>query len=308
MEGFHLQNRGGVQWLESPALAEVPWLVHGFSTRRGGAGENGDRNFSLGLPDGADTRTVRANRKKFMRAIGAGGFDLAAIRQIHSDKIFQVDAEEDGGLAYVPPGCSEAKGAADECQGDALITQQAGILLSVRTADCMPILLADVRKRVVAAVHAGWRGALHRIAEATAGEMRRVFDSRPQDILAAVGPSIGVCCYQVGTEVVEAFAGAFANADGFIERPQVMLENALKPASPNFLSRFPPGHDPGPEAAFKLNLAAVARHQLEAAGIPPRNIFVSGECTFCRNDRFFSYRKEGSRAGRMMAVIGIRPD
>ncbi|MGH9433775.1 MAG: peptidoglycan editing factor PgeF [Terriglobia bacterium] len=307
MEGFRIKQRGGVLWLESPAFAAVPWLVHGFSTRLDGHPGHENRDFNLGIADGAEGEPVRSNRQKFMRTIGAEDFDLAAVHQIHSDKIFEVGAAQDGRLAYVPPGCPESNAMPEECQADALVTQQTGILLSILTADCMPILLADVKKRAVAAVHAGWRGALNRIVEKTAGQMRRVFGSRPQDILAAVGPSIGVCCYQVGSEVVDAFSGAFANADDFIERPAVMLHDALRPPSASSLSRFPPGHDPGPEAAFKLNLVAVARRQLEAVGVPRQSIAISVECTSCQNDRFFSYRKEGSRAGRMMAVIGIRP-
>ena len=306
INAFRVHNRDGIEWLESPPLASIPWLVHAFSTRIAAGNGAKHRDFNLGMPEGPTARALQANREKFTRAIGAADFEVAAIRQIHSDKVFEVGATEDGRLTFGAPGALQPTAMPDASQGDGLVTQRPGVLLSVRTADCMPILLADVEKRVVAAVHAGWRGALGRIAEKTVGEMRRVFGSQPEDILAAIGPSIGLCCYQVGPEVVDAFSGAFVNADAFIERPTALADAPSEPPSPSFLSRFPPGHAPGPESAFKLDLAAVARHQLEAAGVRPKNILISGACTSCQNERFFSYRKEGSRAGRMMAVIGIR--
>ena len=287
INAFRVHNRDGIEWLESPPLASIPWLVHAFSTRIATGNGAKHRDLNLGMPEGSQARALHANRKKFTRAIGAADFEVAALRQIHSDKIFEVGGAEDGRLAFSAPGTSRSMALSDECQGDALISQRPGVLLSVRTADCMPILLADVKKRVVATVHAGWRGALSRIAEKTVGEMQRVFGSRPQNILAAVGPSIGVCCYQVGPEVVDAFSGAFVNSDAFIERPTVLAVAASEPPSPSSLSRFPPGHDPGPEATFKLDLAAVARHQLEAAGVRRKNILISGDCTSCQNNRFF---------------------
>ncbi len=308
MNEFLIHNRGGVEWLESSRFAAMSWLIHAFSTRMASGNGARGRDLNLDTPKGTAARALLANRQKFMRAIGTADLKLAAVHQIHSDKILEVGAGQDGRLAFGAPGYPQSSAMPDECQADALVTQRPGVLLSIRAADCMPILLADVKKRVVAAVHAGRRGALNRIGEKTVGEMQRVFGSRPQDILAAVGPSIGVCCYRVGPEVVDAFSGAFVNSDEFIERPAIMPGDALKPPPPSFLSRFPPGHDPGPETAFKLDLAAVARCQLEAAGVPRKSILISGACTSCQNDRFFSYRKEGVRAGRMMAVIGIRPD
>jgi YfiH family protein len=305
MDDWRVRARLGVKWLEAPGLAAMPWLIHAFSTRLAQDGERLSRNFDLSLPTAVKGRTLLANRDKFLQALGAADFELAALRQIHSDRILEAVAVN-GQPSFRPPGFPESQAEAGECQGDALVTNQAGILVSVRTADCTPILLVDVKRRVIAAVHAGWRGTLKRIVEKTVGEMRRVFNSRPEDMVAAIGPAIQGCCYQVGPEVVSAFSGAFPNARDFIERPRVPVEDALKPAPPSFLSPYPPGHEPGPEAAFRLNLPAAARHQLEATGVPHQSILVSGACTACQNDWFFSFRKEGERAGRMMAVIGIR--
>jgi len=188
-----------------------------------------------------------------------------------------------------------------------LFTNQAGILLSVRTADCLPVLLVDPKRRVVAAVHAGWRGALARILEKTVGEMRRVFCSEPRSLLAVLGPSIRGCCYEVGKEVEEAFQGRFPNADKFFRKPSEPSASHPEHFSLSFLNMRPPGHQAFSNLSKHLDLIAVARDQLQAAGLAPRHIAQVVFCTACRTDLFYSYRKEGSGVGRMLAVIGIRP-
>lgn len=188
------------------------------------------------------------------------------------------------------------------------MTAQPGIVLGIRVADCMPILLVDRERRAIAAVHAGWRGALNRIVEKTAGEMCRSFNSRPQDLLAAIGPSIRKCCYEVGPEVVDAFCGAFPNGEGFFHKVPATPEESRMALRYQtlFTLQAPPGHQVEERKAH-LDLAAVARYQLEQTGIPPSQIYMADYCTACRTDLFFSYRKEGIRAGRMLAVIGMRP-
>jgi len=195
------------------------------------------------------------------------------------------------------------------CAGDALLTNEPGVLLSVRAADCMPILMVDSRLRAVAAVHAGWRGAALRIVEKSVGDMRRVFGSRTEDILAAVGPCIRACCYEVGEEVMDAFGGGSAASEGYFrEAPPDQRAQALSRKYPLlFLTAKPPGHGPQGDLALRLNLVAVARDQLCAAGVPAFNIEVADFCTACHTDLFYSHRKEG-QTGRAMAVIGIRWD
>ncbi|MGH9448601.1 MAG: polyphenol oxidase family protein, partial [Terriglobia bacterium] len=165
---------------------------------------------------------------------------------------------------------------------------------------------ADLRGRVVAAVHSGWRGALKRITEKTVGEMRRIFGSKPGDLIAALGPSIRSCCYEVGQEVVDAFCGEFVRGEEFFRKSLSGAGEGIAPAAPTFLSLTPPGHVLPPRPFFYLDLVAAARDQLKSAGVPGRHIEVMDFCTSCQNSMFFSYRKEGAAAGRMMAVIGIR--
>jgi len=274
--------------LEVRALGRLPWLVQGFSTRPGGASALGEsRVLNLGSTEWDTAERVAANRAAFLRALGAGGASLVRLRQCHGDVIHRVD---------VAP--------AQTLQGDALITRTPGLLLAVQTADCVPILLADPRQRAVAAVHAGWRGTLARIAEKALGRMKMEFDTRAEDVVAAVGPAIGRCCYEVGPEVAQAFAGQFESARDWFEGHFDRLAGGDDPAPFPWLSMTPPGHE-APAPRVRLDLQAANRWQLEAAGVPPAQIASSALCTACRTDLLFSHRRENGRTGRMMAVIGI---
>src|SRR5208282_706705 len=172
---WNLRRANGLQFLEAPALARLGWLVHGFSTRPGGAsrlapGTSGGV-LNLGFTDWDTRAHVLENRKKFFHAIGADAMRVAALRQIHSDVAHRAVASE-----------------AEAPQGDALFTREPGVLLVVQTADCIPILLADTKRRAVAAIHSGWRGTLKRIAGKTLGRMQMEFGTRPEDVIAALGP------------------------------------------------------------------------------------------------------------------------
>ena len=300
-----------MQILEAPPLTRLGWLVHGFSTRPGGASEvattrnsseakkqsaavqiASEKVLNLGFTDWDARERVLKNRAQFFAALGASKMRVVALRQIHSDIVHVIDA------ADVPQGEPAAS-------GDALITREPGVLLTIQTADCVPILLADTRQRAVAAIHSGWRGTVQRIAEKTLGRMQMEFGTRPRDVVAALGPGIGGCCYEVGHEVVKEFAAKFSDAREWFAGPVDALENGDN--DPNWLpwlTMRPPGHaSPAPRA--HLDLIAANRAILAGAGIGAENIFSSGFCTACRGDLFFSYRREQT-TGRMMAAIGIR--
>jgi len=304
-----LHSKDGLQWVDAAVLARYPWLLHAFSTRAGGASRGTCKGLNLGFTESDKRKTVEHNRLKFLAAVGARRFALAELKQTHSTHIFQVVRGDSGHSQFIPAGGEASLLAGGKPpSGDAMVTNQAGIALAIRTADCHPILLVDSRRRAVAAIHAGWRGTLARIAEKTVGVMRAAFGSNPRDILAAIGPGIQVCCYGVGEEVVTAFHGRFGRSEQFFKPVPVDQEAAALAAKyPNvFLSPFPPGHEPAAQAAAHLDLAAVLREQLLAAGLAPAKIHTSEFCTACRTDLFFSHRKEGSRTGRMMAVVGIK--
>jgi len=280
-----LRFSGNLKILELDAFKKLPWLLHGFSTCPGGVSDlDGQKVLNLSFTDWDARENVLENRRKFQTALGAPKFPVIALKQIHSAVIWP--------FASAPN---------EPCKGDASLTKTPGLLLAVQTADCVPILLVDPKKRAVAAIHAGWRGTLARITEKTVGELHSHFGSNPSDLLAAIGPSIGSCCYEVGAELVTQFASQFADASEFFDEPRTGEE----PNPLQWLNMMPPGHQPPPKNVH-LDLPKANRSQLLAAGFSEKNVFSSNLCTACHPDLFFSYRKQGPRSGRLLSAIGIK--
>jgi YfiH family protein len=274
-----------LQILQVPALSKLPWLLHGFSIKPGGISDlNVEKVLNLGFTDWDSRENVLENRRRFQSALGANDLQLISLKQIHSDVIHLFN-----GAPHEPS------------KGDASITNRPGLLLAVQTADCVPILLVDPKKRAVAAIHAGWRGTLARIAVKAIGQLQMNFATNPVDLLSAIGPSIGPCCYEVGTEVATQFHSQFADAPAWFDE----FRTGDEPNPVQWLNRMPPGHQPPPKNVH-LDLKKANRAQLLAAGLRPQNIFTCDLCTACRPDLLFSYRKQGPQSGRMMSVICIR--
>lgn len=285
--------------------AAMAWLVHGFSTRAGGrtriyrpeASAGGDLNLGFTAPE--SPKIVAANRRLFLRAVW-GGRELpvlATLKQIHSPLVRRIGRHE---AAALQRGLSQPA----ISKGDGLMTDQPGVLLGIQTADCLPVLVADRRRRAVAVFHAGWRGTVARIVEGGIGRMRLEFGSQPEDLIAAIGPGIGSCCYAVGDEVRQEFESQFDYASTLFR--EVYDSDPIKEKYPLlFMTARAPGHsDLGPR--LHLDLAEANRRQLLAAGLPTKAIYRMDECTACQPDRFFSHRGEHGFTGRMMSVIGIR--
>ena len=292
---WRLRKSGNLQILHAEPFNQFKWLVHGFSTRPGGVSElNSSRLgrskketvLNLGFADWDLRARTDANRRLFQKALGHSDACLVTLRQVHSDV-----------LNVVREPFSDAQ------NGDALATEERGLLLGVQTADCIPILLVDPRHRAVAAVHAGWRGTVARIAAKTVGRMAMEFGTQPKDVLAALGPGIGRCCYEVGPDVAKEFAAQFPDAAEWFDGPFAALASGEDPNPLPWLTMMPPGHQP-PPVRCHLDLHAANSGILANAGLQRKNIFVADFCTSCRTDLFFSYRREGV-TGRMMAVIGL---
>jgi polyphenol oxidase len=284
--------------LIASGLSKFPWLVHGFSTRLGGFSRAyGGNALNLGFTQNDAKTVVEHNRAAFLRQLGAGRergrgngshlWPLVTLRQVHSDIIRFVDSPPKSQLA-----------------GDGLITAKPGLLLGIQTADCLPIILVDPKRRAVGVFHAGWRGTAKRIVEKGVGEMRRHFGSRPRDLKAAIGPGIHGCCYEVGEEVREKFESQFAYAWKLFR--EVEESDPVRKKYPMlFLTARAPGHSVLPKKIF-LDLMEANRQQLLAAGVPAKSIEASPLCTNCHTDLLFSYRSERGKTGRMLGVVGIR--
>jgi YfiH family protein len=287
----------GVEWLRVPGWGRSPWLWHGFSTRKGGlsrayCAEDAQGELNLGFTADDDREAVAGNRRLLAEAVtGDAATPLVALKQIHSTIIHMATAAD---AARKRP-----------WKADGLLTDEPGVLLGIQTADCIPVLVADRKRRAVGAFHAGWRGTVNRIVEGGVGRMRLEFGSRPEDLIAAIGPGIGACCYAVGEEVMAEFESQFSYGRELFR--EVYSADAVRTKYPMlFLTQRAPGHSPiGP--SLHLDLMEANRRQLLAAGLKPGAIHVMGACTNCHPDVFFSHRASQGHAGRLMAVVGIRP-
>jgi YfiH family protein len=239
---FRATELEGIELLQcSPLLEEgVP---HGFTLRTGafGARENGERD-----------------RERLRLILGFSR--IAGMHQVHGNDIQVLDGN---GVA--------------RCDG--LLTDQGGVGVFVQSADCVPLLFWASKARAVAAVHAGWRGALARIASRAVSRLSEVYGTSAEDIQVAIGPAIRVCCYEVGDEVISAFAENGRDIDRISQ--------------------------PGSRGRRHLDLVEENRAQLVGSGVLAEHIYDSGPCTYCENDRFYSLRKEGSGVGRIFGIIGL---
>lgn len=235
----------------------------------------------LGIPQVSEQKT-RANLGPNRR-----NWPLITLRQIHSDLVHHVSGIPDQALA-----------------GDGMITDTANILLAVQTADCLPVIVVDRKRRAVGVFHAGWRGTVKRIVEKGVGEMRRSFGSNPRDLTAAIGPGIQKCCYEVGEEVRNRFESQFAYASTLFH--EVKESDPVRERYPLlFLTARAPGHSDLPVKIF-LDLVEANRRQLMDVGVNPKNIEASAPCTACHCEMLFSFRADKGTTGRLLGVAGIR--
>ncbi|HEU5458348.1 MAG TPA: peptidoglycan editing factor PgeF [Terracidiphilus sp.] len=287
----------GVRWIAAPGWAGMRWLWHGFSTRQGGASraycaEDAAGELNLGFTAADERGIVERNRRLFVEALtGDENTPLITLKQFHSNLVVRVGRED---AQRERP-----------WRADGTMTDEPGVLLAVQTADCLPVLVADRKRRAVAAFHAGWRGTVKRIVELGVGRMRAEFGSRPEDLTAAIGPGASVCCYAVGEEVLSEFESQFAYGRELFR--EVYDSDPVRTKYPMlFLTQRAPGHSPiGP--SLHVDLVEANRRQLLDAGLKAAAIKATGGCTMCQRELFFSHRASQGHAGRMMSGIGIRP-
>ncbi|MGA7293873.1 MAG: peptidoglycan editing factor PgeF [Terriglobales bacterium] len=284
--------RNKLQLLHSEKLGGLAWLTHGFSTRQGGVSRAyGGKALNLGFTKQDSRTAVERNRELFLKELGAvsgrKGWPLVSLRQIHSDLIHRVDGVPEHPLV-----------------GDGLVTDTPELVVAVQAADCLPVIVADRKRRAVGVFHAGWRGTVKRIVEKGVGEMRKQFGSDPRDMVAAIGPGVQGCCYEVGEEVRTTFEAQFGYASELFR--EVKESDPVREKYPLlFLTARAPGHSELPVKLF-LDLVEANRRQLVDAGLAAKNIDEVGPCTACHAELLFSYRAEKGVTGRMMAAAGIK--
>jgi polyphenol oxidase len=267
--------------IQIPSWLQYPWLRHAFSTRPGGVSTvySGNKTLNLGFTKEDDPAAVHENRSRLTHAIFPSA-TLIVPRQIHS------------ALTHTVTSATEP-----QIEADGLITHLPNILLGIGTADCVPILVVDTRLRIASAFHAGWRGTAARIVESGISHLRQTYSSHPEDLIAAIGPSIGPCCYAVGEEVHSTFTKNFSYAPNLFQTSPSETRETGEPRET-------------PET--NLNLWEANRRQLADSGLSQAQITTLSLCTACSRDpqgqrRFFSHRAEHGNAGRMLNVVGIAP-
>ncbi len=252
-----------------------------FSLRGGGVSHRPFDSLNFSAEEGDSVENVKENLRIFGERIGIDSQRIVTPRQVHGDAIVIIDD--------IPTQLSEA---------DAVITASPGVYPAVRTADCVSVLIIDPVRRVCAAVHVGWRGAVLRITRRVLRSMNDEFSSNPDDLIAAVGPAIAKCCYEVDDKVMKPFRENLSDADRFVHVPVGLA--SLPATNSEYSTGFAKS-----EKAF-LDLPAVARFELISGGVPERNIHAVDLCTSCRPDLFFSHRRDRGRTGRHLAVVGLK--
>ena len=264
----HEEN--GLVYFTSPLLDTCGGISHGFSTRKGGVSKPPYDTMNLAPDRGGDRPAVEENYRRFCGAIGIDMRRLVLAHQVHETTVLQVTGERAG------MGLWRER----DYTADALVTNERNLPLVVFSADCGIILLHDPVANCAGAVHAGWRGCADGILEKTVRELERLYGAKAERILAAIGPCIGPCCFETDDDV-----------------PLAMTAGLGKEAAP-FLEKK--------DAKWHVDLAGLNRQWLLRAGVTPEHIDVSGLCTYCRSDLFWSYRKVGGQRGAQVAMISLR--
>lgn len=253
-----LKIKGELPYFETPELAKIGWLKHGFLTRRGGVSLPPYDSLNLGENSGDQADHVYKNKQLIGEAFEFNPGHLVLLKQIHRDRILLLGERRDPLSSFTGY--------------DAVMTSASNALLSIRTADCLPIFLVDVKRKVVSAIHAGRQGTELRITQKALRKMKEAFSSSPEDLRIAMGPSIGPCCYEIDERVFVPAWEPFSTASG--------------------------------EGRWRVDIAGANVAQLIEEGIREEQIFRVDLCTHCHPDLFFSYRREG-QTGRQISFIGI---
>ena len=276
-----LKQSSNIAYAASPLLETADFISHGFLSRLGGISKPPFASLNFDMRDGDAVENIKHSKAIAGRLFGFDASRLLTINQVHGSNVLTID--------------KPVKDISDlsKTSADAIITNQCGIAIGVLTADCVPILLLDPVKKVIGIVHAGWKGAAKGIVQKTVETMVKQFGSDKKALLAAIGPSIGSCCYKVDEAVAKEFGG---------NEYLILLYPPLKKGkSKGDLAKGGRG-----DVEWGLDLKRANFIQLLNMGILEKNISVENLCTSCRNDLFFSYRKDGKITGRQLNFIMMK--
>lgn len=272
-ESLVFHQREGVVYAAFPALETLPFVRHGFSTRLGGVSRGIYAAMNLSFTRGDDPAAVRENFRRFCTAAGLDDRQVVVSAQEHHVNLYNATAADRG------RGVDRERGYTDI---DGLLTDEPGVVLCTQYADCVPLLFVDPVRRVVGTSHAGWKGTAAGIGAVTVERMAADYGCRREDILAAVAPSIGPCCFEVDEPVYAAFAQAFSGRSWF---------NSC--------------YEQKAGGKYHLNLWEINRRTLLDAGVSAEHIAVTDLCTRCHPELFWSHRAAGPQRGSLAAFISL---
>ncbi len=257
-----------IHYLEPELFTAAGVSSHGFTTRHEGVSRPPYNSLNLGTTTLDAAHNVEGNRHLLANAFGGSPERFVAVTQVHGVDLLIIDAPNPDYLHFQRLAC------------DGIITNQPEVMIAVSVADCVPVLLLDPEKKVVAALHAGWKGTAGNISGKGVAAMVDLFGSDPAHILATIGPAISPCCYEVDLPVVEAFRTQGGGYERFAE--------------------------PSGEGRWRLDMSAANVAQLRDAGLSEQNIEVAGQCVSCTPELFFSHRRDNGVTGRQMGFIMLK--
>lgn len=272
-ETMKVNVKNGVTYLTYPKLEEIPEIVHGFSTRLGGVSKGIYASMNLSFTRGDDGEAVRENYRRLSAAMGFSMEDIVTSDQTHTTNVRVVDAADRGNGITKPRPYTDV---------DGMITDVPGLVLATFYADCVPLYFVDPVHRAVGLSHSGWRGTAGKIGAVTVQKMQDTYGTRPEELFAAIGPSICQSCYEVSEDVIWEFQKSFAPDawDALFYRKE--------------------------NGKYQLNLWEANRRVFLEAGILPERIFLPNLCTCCNPELLFSHRASQGKRGNLGAFLGIR--
>lgn len=267
---FNLTKKHSIEYFESSLLSGCDFLTHAFCTRIGGVSEGDYKSLNISFKEGDLEGSVLQNWHRISLAFGIPIDRFLTLNQVHGDDIFVIKPygdyyPEDGVLNY-----------------DAIVTTRDNLAVCIKTADCVPVFIVDRVKKVIAAVHAGWKGTAQEITAKVTRLLYERYNASPENLIAAIGPAIGLCCFELDRDSADIFR--------------------IQKDHEEFLFE---GNTPD---KWIVDLAEANRRQMMHCGIPEANIDLSRLCTFCRQDLFFSYRGSGGVTGRHLNFMMIKGD